>query len=147
MSIILCSQEAEISRIMIWSQPWANRSKDPISNVANTEGREDKRKRCRRTDMVEILGTHVWKLKSLDCWNDAKKRRGRIKKKDGEGESKLYYKYFCKCHNVPQWHRSRIFWVTFPSILCMSYSMPSLHHIAPDSLGQKVQENLSAWHA
>jgi hypothetical protein len=31
-----------------------------------------------------------------------------IKESDGGGESKIYCKHFCKCHNVPQYSNNTI---------------------------------------
>jgi hypothetical protein len=35
--VILATEEAEIRRIMVGSQPWANSSQDPISKIPNTK--------------------------------------------------------------------------------------------------------------
>jgi hypothetical protein len=60
--------------------------------------------------MVEILCTNVWKWKNETCWNYSKNGGRGIKENDGGDEFKIYYKYFCKCHNVPpvqQWYDNK----------------------------------------
>jgi hypothetical protein len=54
-------------------------------------------------NIVLILCTHVCKWKNDTCWNYSKNGVG-IKENDGMNSSKIYliyFKNFCKCHNVP----------------------------------------------
>jgi hypothetical protein len=53
-------------------------------------------------EIVEILCTYVWKWNKDTCWNYSEKEGEGIKENDGGVNlTKINYKHFCKCHNVP----------------------------------------------
>jgi hypothetical protein len=55
------------------------------------------------------LCTHEWKWKNETCWNYSKNGERGIKESDGEVNlTKIYYKHFCQCNNVPQYNKNMI---------------------------------------
>jgi hypothetical protein len=59
------------------------------------------RKGCTRVNMVEMLGTYVWKWKNGSCESSPGMGGKRIKGNDaGVNSTMIYCKNFCKCHNV-----------------------------------------------
>jgi hypothetical protein len=80
MPVILATQEAEIRRIAVQRQPWANSSRDPISKIPNT-------KQCwRMGQVVEHLPSKREALSSNFTTEDKKKKVSLGEKRERKGK-------------------------------------------------------------
>jgi hypothetical protein len=63
------------------------------------------KERVKEVNVVEILGTRVWKWRNETCWNYSKKGcEGQRRMTEGVHLTKIHCKHFHKCHNVPQYN-------------------------------------------
>jgi hypothetical protein len=85
MPVILATEEAEIRRIVVQSQPQVNSSGDLILKNPITKKR---RRKCRAGEVAQVVRVPVSKCKTLSSNFSAKKKKKKQKKKPKNSTNK-----------------------------------------------------------